>query len=634
MHSKLTYIKQFLILITFLLSNVLYSQPPTYAANNFTLISVISPETYTNTYGDKYSGCWGWYQANKNKEYAIAGSASGTYWVDVTNPLTPTVSAYKAGKVTTTVWREIKTYQNYCYVISDDGGANSFQIFDMQYLPDSVSKVYDGVNYFKRGHTLWVDGNKLYVAGITYSNNTTSSMNVYSLATPSAPVLMRQLKTDHSFISYVHDMMPVDDTVYASCGNQGLYIFKFNSSAPTPSFTLLNSLTSYPASGFNHSTQLTPNKKTLIMTDEVPAKLAFKVISVSNNTNLAVMATAKQYSNTTPHNPFVVSNTLCFMSSYQDGLQLYDISSAASPSLIGYFDTYYQGGGNNNNWSGDNYDGQWGSYPYFPSKNVFALDQRNGIFMLKSHLYQNPNPNFSIPSGTCTGMMINPINSSTSSTTYTWNFTGGSPSTSTLSSPSVSYSLPGTYTINLIAGNSTTTTAIQTKTIFISGANISTSFTNSSCGTCNDGSIIASVSGGLLPYTYTWIPSGGNNSTASNLLPGCYTVDVTDANNCISSTSVCLNSTPTNLQNNNINVIKVYPNPSNNEIIFNLNSILNPSELIEIKIINALGSIVHSENLYNNQSQQHINISNLKNGYYFLQINTNTKNYQSSFIKN
>ena len=141
----------------------------TYAANNFTLISVISPETNLNSYGDKYSSCWGWYQANKNKEYAIAGSTSGTYWVDVTNPATPTVSAFRAGKITSTVWREIKTYQNYCYVVSDDGGPNSFQIFDMQYLPDSVHKVFDSQSLFKKGHTLTIDGTNLYVAGVTYS---------------------------------------------------------------------------------------------------------------------------------------------------------------------------------------------------------------------------------------------------------------------------------------------------------------------------------------------------------------------------------------------------------------------------------------------------------------------------------
>ncbi|MFN7910899.1 MAG: choice-of-anchor B family protein [Bacteroidota bacterium] len=618
------------VILLFLFIRLIQAQAPVYASNNFTLVGLISPETFTNSYGDKYSGCWGWYQANKNKEYAIAGSASGTYWVDVTNPATPTVSAYKAGKITTTVWREIKTYQNYCYVISDDGGPNSFQIFDMQYLPDSVSKVYDGVNYFRRGHTLWVDGNKLYVAGITYSNNTTGTMNVYSLATPSAPVLMRALKNDHPFITYVHDMLPVDDTVYASCGNQGLYIFKFNSSAPTPSFTLLNSLTSYPSSGFNHSTQLTPNKKTLIMTDEVPPKLAFKVISVSNNTNLAVMATAKQFSNTTPHNPFVASNSLCYMSSYRDGLQLYNISSAASPSLIGFFDTFYQGGGNNNNWSGDDYSGQWGCYPYFPSKNVFALDQRNGIFMLKSHLYQNPVPNFSIPTGTCAGAALTPVNSSTSSTTYTWNFSGGNPATSTLSAPTVSYSSPGVYTITLMAGNNTTTTAIQTKTVFISGASIISSFTNATCGSCPDGSASVSVSGGLAPYTYSWAPTGGSSASASGLLPGCYTISVKDANNCTSSAQICLNNTPTNLSKQNLQDIQVFPNPASTELFLNLSS-FNATD-ITVKLINTLGKTVSSIKINNSVSK--IPVSNLVSGFYVIHIQANNKNFYTNFIKN
>ncbi|MEO6304647.1 MAG: hypothetical protein ABIP51_15915, partial [Bacteroidia bacterium] len=62
----------FIIIFVVSLFNV---KSQTYSASNFTLISLISPETYTNSYNDKYSGCWGWYQASKNKEYAIAGSA-------------------------------------------------------------------------------------------------------------------------------------------------------------------------------------------------------------------------------------------------------------------------------------------------------------------------------------------------------------------------------------------------------------------------------------------------------------------------------------------------------------------------------------------------------------------------------
>ncbi|MEI8137265.1 MAG: choice-of-anchor B family protein, partial [Bacteroidota bacterium] len=512
-----------LILISFLVATF-SSKAQVYSSSNFTLISLISPETYTNSYNDKYSGCWGWYQANKNKEYAIAGSASGTYWVDVTNPITPTVSAFRPGKITSTVWREIKTYQNYCYVVSDDGGPNSFQIFDMQYLPDSVHKVYDSQTLFKRGHTLWVDGSKLYVAGVTYSTGATSSMNVYSLSTPSVPVLVRKLSQDAPFITYVHDMFVRNDTVYASCGNQGLYVFKL--SAITNTFTQLGSLTTYPSSGFNHSSHLTPNGQTLVFTDEVPAGLPIKTANVSNLSNITVLATTNQFPLTTPHNVFVVSNQYVFMSSYQDGTQLYDISNPSNPVLAGFFDTFPQGGGNNNNWTGDDYDGQWGMYPYFPSKNIFACDQKNGLFMIKTSLYQNapgsPTVSFVSPITVCAGTSVNYTNTSMGATSYTWTFPGASPATSTATNPTVTYNLPGTFNVILKGANSTT------NTIFSSMLNVAqvagvTSFTNATCVSCTDGKAKVTPSGGSTPYTYTWVPSGGNAATAINLAAGCYT---------------------------------------------------------------------------------------------------------------
>ncbi|MDI1353536.1 MAG: choice-of-anchor B family protein [bacterium] len=354
-----------------------------YPASNFTLIGHIDPETGVNADGDKYSACWGWFQSSKNKEYAIACSQSGTYWVDVSNPSTPTVCAYKAAVHASATWREAKTYLHYCYVISDDAGTNSFQIFDMQYLPDSVHKVLDNKSLFSRGHTLWVDGDKLYVASVTYSNSSYSSMNVYSLTNPENPVLLRSLSQDYPFINRVHDMFVRRDTIFASCEYQGLFVFRLSS---TYTFTQLGSLASYTASGYNHSSALSTNGKTLVFTDEVPNGLPIKVANVTNLSNIQVLSTINQYPQTTPHNPFIVNDQYCFMSSYQDGLQLFDISTPSVPLLAGYFDTYPQGGGNNNSWA-DAYNGQWGAYPFFPSKNIFALDQLNGIFMLRTSLY-------------------------------------------------------------------------------------------------------------------------------------------------------------------------------------------------------------------------------------------------------
>lgn len=596
----------------------------TYASSNFSLISVISPETFTNSYGAKYSGCWGWYQASLNKEYAIACSSMGTYWVDVTNPLTPTVCAYSAGTSSLGVWREVKTYQNYCYVICDDNNSNGFQIYDMTNLPTSVTKVYEGKSYFKKAHTLWVDGNKLYVAGITYSNNTSSSMNVYSLATPTAPLLLRSLKQDAPFISYVHDMMPVNDTVFASCGNQGLYVFKFNTGSNT--FTQLGSLTSYTASGFNHSSALTPNRKTLVLTDEVPTSLPIKILNVQNLSNIQVLATTNQYPNTTPHNPFMVSNNLCFMSSYQDGLQLYNISSPSTPTLVGYFDTFFQAGGNNNIWSGDDYDGQWGSYPYFPSKNIFALDQNNGIFMLKTPLYQNPSASFNNASTICKGSSLNVTNTSTSATSYNWTFSGGSPATSTLVNPSVIYNTPGIYTISLTTSNSTTTTATITKTITVTGLAALVNYTNATCAACTDGMASITPTSGTSPYTYTWIPSGGNSATAINLAPACYSVAVNDANNCSLTQTLCVGFS-TGLQTNlatNAN-FNLYPNPAKNVVTIECQS-----TNFNYALYNNLGQLLVSNK--NNVNKTVIDLTDFSKGIYFITVEIGNQKHRKKLI--
>ena len=64
---------------------------------------------------------------------------------------------------------------------------------------------------------------------------------------------------------------------------------------------------------------------------------------------------------------------------------------------------------------------------------------------------------------------------------------------------------------------------------------------DASCGGNCDGEAYAVVSGGTLPYTYTWTgnPSIGNG--ASNLCVGADTVIITDANSCTVFSEVILN---------------------------------------------------------------------------------------------
>lgn len=95
-----------------------------------------------------------------------------------------------------------------------------------------------------------------------------------------------------------------------------------------------------------------------------------------------------------------------------------------------------------------------------------------------------------------------------------------------------------TWTTHDINGNSNQCTQVVTVTN-VPLMSLNGSSTPVSCFGGNDGKAAVSVTGGSPPYTYSWntVPVQ-TTETASNLLPGTYTVTVTDFYNCTASTTV------------------------------------------------------------------------------------------------
>jgi choice-of-anchor B domain-containing protein len=272
------------------------------------------------------------------------------------------------------MWHEYKTYRNYLYIISDDVGTG-FQIADLSYLPDSVHILYDSTGLFERAHTIFIDNNKMYLGSVS-KGPYFSSMNVYSLADPVHPTLLRRLDQDFFQIGVVHDMYVKNDTIYASCGYDGLFIFRYDSIANQ--FILLSTLQDN-TNIYNHSSALSSDRSTLYVCEELPAGRPVKIVDVAGINAPTLLSTFYSNVGATPHNPEVKGNKL-ILSYYMDGVYVYDITNATNPVQIGFFDTYPAN--SPGSYPTPSNKGCWSTFSGLPSGILLASDMQSGLFVL------------------------------------------------------------------------------------------------------------------------------------------------------------------------------------------------------------------------------------------------------------
>lgn len=89
---------------------------------------------------------------------------------------------------------------------------------------------------------------------------------------------------------------------------------------------------------------------------------------------------------------------------------------------------------------------------------------------------QKPVANFSNTAAACAGTAVTFYDASSyNATSWAWSFVGGTPATSTVKNPTVTYATGGTYNVQLIAGNSVgTDTVVKTATLVVSVPSVPT----------------------------------------------------------------------------------------------------------------------------------------------------------------
>jgi gliding motility-associated-like protein len=131
--------------------------------------------------------------------------------------------------------------------------------------------------------------------------------------------------------------------------------------------------------------------------------------------------------------------------------------------------------------------------------------------------------------GACNGSATATVGGGTPPYSYLWMPNGGT-------GPTATGLCAGTYTLTVTDANGCT--AIQVVTITEPTAvTATTSFVTATCGNAN-GSATVVPSGGVPNYSFLWTPSGQITATATNLLAGVYTCDITDFNGCVLTVTV------------------------------------------------------------------------------------------------
>jgi choice-of-anchor B domain-containing protein len=318
-------------------------------------------ETCANIFG---------YVDSLGNEYALVGVSDGMSIVNVTDPDNPfqvIQLPWPAGP--NQLWKEIKTYKNYAYVVSEAG--SGVQIADLRHLPSTNVPFHYwtpviGAETLNSIHALHVDTTKgiLYLYGSNVGNKGAIAAD---LSNPWNPVYLGKYDG-----AYVHDGYADNDTLFAAEIYNGVCnIIDFtNKTNPT----IIGSI---PTPGnFTHNSWLSPDKKTVFTTDEVGNSflVAYDISNLSNINELDRIQ-SNPGTNSIVHNTHIKSNNYAVTSWYKDGITIVDVSNPNNMVQVGNYDTFTAGAGNG-------FDGAWGVYPFLPSGNIVVSNIDEGLFVL------------------------------------------------------------------------------------------------------------------------------------------------------------------------------------------------------------------------------------------------------------
>lgn len=450
---------------------------------------------------------WGYVDSLGN-EYALVGAQLGMSIVDVTNPANPVQVLQVPGP--NNLWKEIKTYRKYAYVVSE--GGNGVQIVNLSNLPNTNLQSHywqPTINNttLNKIHALYVDtaNARLYLYG---GDLAPGGCIIADLSVdPYNPTYLGRYNQD-----YIHDGYVRGDTLYGGHIYAG-YFSVMDVSNPSNPVILATQQT---PGNFTHNTWLSDDSKTLFTTDEVGDSYltAYDITNLNNITELDRLQ-ATPGSGSVVHNTHIL-NDWAVTSWYRDGVSIVDGHRPQNLVQVGLYDLYPG--------SGNGMDGTWGVYPYLPSGNLVVSNIDEGLYVLSPTYVRACYLEGMVTDSVC-GTPLTGVTITITSANVT-------DQTDLAGVYRTGYHVPGTYTVTFSkAGyNTKTITGVNLTASVITNLNVQlyspSALAVNGTVTNNTSTPMAGVNVMLSnsSNTYNFTTDGNGNFSTCNVIAGTYTM--------------------------------------------------------------------------------------------------------------
>ncbi len=360
-----------------------------YPCSNVTLLSHIDLGAMSAQAGNDV---WGWTDSETGKEYALMGLADGTAFVDLSDPVNPAYLGKLPTHTVATVWRDVKVYGNYAFIVSEADG-HGMQVFDLARLRDvaptqgpvefDADAHYDRVGQVHNIAMSDMTGLAIIV-GNREREGCSGGLHLVDVTEPLNPTLVGCFGED----GYTHDVQCVvyhgpdaaydgHEICFASNEDTVTIVDVTDRAAP-----VMLSQAVYPNPAYTHQGWLTEDFRYFIGNDELDEQryghnTRSLIFDVSDLDAPEFVAPYLSPLPSIDHNLYVRGDVV-YEANYRSGLRLLDARRVAEGELeeIGYFDTFP---------TDDNgqFGGAWSTYPYFASGTVLISDMQRGLFVVR-----------------------------------------------------------------------------------------------------------------------------------------------------------------------------------------------------------------------------------------------------------